>query len=177
MQSDLITARSNKNLTISYGSEYGTYQVRGVMPSYFEIEKLVIQQGDGRFINQLDINQTNKVIVLDRKIVEVLFKGKPALGQYVKVGQLMFKVVGINSKKNSGEDPMLTFLFQLRRRFSIPIKNSIKSFSPSTDSKQKLPTNASTNRCVVSWVAVSASIHRTGKLSGSITRKPITSKP
>jgi putative ABC transport system permease protein len=99
MQSDLITARSNKNLTISYGSEYGTYQVRGVMPSYFEIEKLVIQQGDGRFINQLDINQTNKVIVLDRKIVEVLFKGKPALGQYVKVGQLMFKVVGINSKK------------------------------------------------------------------------------
>lgn len=99
MQSDLITARSNKSLTISYGSEYGTYQVRGVMPSYFEIEKLVIQQGDGRFINQLDINQTNKVIVLDRKIVEVLFKGKPALGQYVKVGQLMFKVVGINSKK------------------------------------------------------------------------------
>ncbi|OPZ15390.1 MAG: Macrolide export ATP-binding/permease protein MacB [Bacteroidetes bacterium ADurb.BinA261] len=98
-QSDLITARSDKSQTISYGSEYGTYQVRGVMPAYSEIEKLVIQQGDGRFINQLDINQTNKVIVLDRKIVEVLFRGKPALGQYVKVGQLMFKVIGINSKK------------------------------------------------------------------------------
>jgi putative ABC transport system permease protein len=98
-QSDLITPRSDKSQTISFGSEYGTYQVRGVMPAYSEIEKLIIQESDGRFINQLDINQMNKVIVLDRKIVEVLFKGKPALGQYVKVGQLMFKVIGINSKK------------------------------------------------------------------------------
>ena len=98
-QSDLITPRSDKSQTISFGSEYGTYQVRGVMPAYSEIEKLIIQESDGRFINQLDINQMNKVIVLDRKIVDVLFKGKPALGQYVKVGQLMFKVIGINSKK------------------------------------------------------------------------------
>lgn len=98
-ESNLVTPRSDRSQTISYGSEYGSYEVRGVMPSYSEIEKLIFEPNSGRFINQLDVNNMNKVIVLDKKIAEVLFKDKPALGEYVKVGQLMFKVVGINSKK------------------------------------------------------------------------------
>lgn len=98
-ESRLVTPRSEKTQTISYGKEYGSYQVRGVMPAYNEIEKLIFNPGDGRFINQLDVEDMSKVIVLDKKITEVLFKDKPALGEYVKVGQLMFKVIGINSKK------------------------------------------------------------------------------
>src|SRR5690554_1133121 len=40
-ESGLVTARVNSNQTISYGQEYGSYQVRGVMPNYFDIEKLI----------------------------------------------------------------------------------------------------------------------------------------
>lgn len=98
-ESSLITPRFNTSQTISYGTEYGSYQVTGVMPNYFDIEKLVIAQDEGRFINQLDINESNKVIVLDKKVADLLFKDESPLGKYVKVGQLMFKVVGINSKK------------------------------------------------------------------------------
>jgi ABC-type transport system, involved in lipoprotein release, permease component len=98
-ESRLITARINTSQTISYGSEYGSYQIRGVMPNYFDIEKLIINPEEGRFINQLDMKEDNKVIVLDRKISDILFKNESPLGKYVKVGQLMFKVVGINSKK------------------------------------------------------------------------------
>jgi len=39
------------------------------------------------------------VIVIDKKIEEVLFKGTTSLGKYVKVGDLMFRIIGINSKK------------------------------------------------------------------------------
>ena len=39
------------------------------------------------------------MIVLDKKVAERLFKNKAALGDYVKVGSVMFRVVGINSKK------------------------------------------------------------------------------
>lgn len=98
-QSRLITARINSTQTISYKNEYGSYQVRGVMPNYYDIEKLVIGSEGGRFINQLDINESNKVIVLDKKVSDLLFKDESPIGKQVKVGQLMFKVIGVNSKK------------------------------------------------------------------------------
>ncbi len=94
-----ITARLNSNQTISYGKEFGTYQVRGVMPNYLDIEKLIISTENGRFINRLDMNERNKVIVLDKKIANLLFPNESPLGKNVKVGQLMFKVVGVNTKK------------------------------------------------------------------------------
>lgn len=98
-ESRLITARINSSQNISYGKEYGSYQVRGVMPNYFDIENLVISPEEGRFINQLDMKEKNKVIVLDKKVADLLFKDESPLGKQVKVGQLMFKVVGVNSKK------------------------------------------------------------------------------
>jgi len=98
-ESRLITARLNNTMNITYGNEYGSYEIRGVMPNYLDIEKLVIKPGDGRFINNLDMKEYNKVIVLDKKISDMLFPGESALGKTVKVGSLMFKVVGINSKK------------------------------------------------------------------------------
>ncbi len=105
-ESRLVTAISDKTQNISYGTEYGSYSVRGVMPSYAEIEKLIIAPGAGRFINKLDYRQKSKVIVLDKKMAEVLFKGKSPLGEYVKVGQLMFKVIGVNSKPEQWGGPV-----------------------------------------------------------------------
>ena len=104
-ESCLVTVQLVRTQNISYGTEYGSYEVRGVMPDYSEINKLILKPGEGRFINQLDMNENSKVIVLDKKIAEILFKDKPALGEYVKVGQLMFKVVGINSKKEQWGGP------------------------------------------------------------------------
>ncbi|NLX41399.1 MAG: FtsX-like permease family protein, partial [Bacteroidales bacterium] len=105
-ESRLVTARSNRTQNISYGTEYGSYQVNGVMPSYAEMEKLVFEPGDGRFFNRLDYTQRSKVIVIDKQMAEVLFKEKSPLGEYVKVGQLMFKVIGVNSKKEQWGGPV-----------------------------------------------------------------------
>lgn len=98
-ESRTITARINSTQTITYGKEYGSYSVRGVMPGYYDIEKLIIGNGEGRFINQLDMREQNKVIVLDKKIADLLFPNEDPLGKQIKVGRLMFKVVGVNSKK------------------------------------------------------------------------------
>lgn len=104
-ESRLITARFNSTQTISYGDEYGSYQVRGVMPNYFDIENLIIHPEDGRFVNQLDMKTNGKVIVIDKKIADLLFKEESPLGKYVKVGALMFKVVGVNSKREQWGGP------------------------------------------------------------------------
>ena len=104
-ESRLITARTNTTQNIFYGNEYGSYEIRGVMPNYIGIEKLIIKQGEGRFINQLDMNAKNKVIVIDKKIADLLFKDDSPLGKNVKVGQLMFKVIGVNSKREEWGGP------------------------------------------------------------------------
>ena len=104
-ESRLVTPQSSNNQTISHENETGSYQIRGIMPDYAGIEKIIIRPEDGRFINRLDINNENKVIVIDKKIEESLFAGKSALGKYVKVGQLMYNVVGINTKKQGWGSP------------------------------------------------------------------------
>jgi putative ABC transport system permease protein len=89
----------DKQLTITYNNEYDSYSIKGVEPVYKEIFNLKFEDGGGRFINQLDLDNKNKVIVIDRKIEEALFKKESALGKFVQVGKVMFKVVGINTKK------------------------------------------------------------------------------
>jgi len=93
-----------KNFVISFNDEYGNFQLKGVEPQYLEIFKLVFEPGNGRFINKMDMDATNKVIVLDKKIVDVLFKKEKPIGKYVKVGNVMFKVIGINTKKERWGD-------------------------------------------------------------------------
>lgn len=88
-----------KSFTISYKDEYGNFQLNGVEPGYLKIYNLKFEAGNGRFINENDNERNDKVIVLDKKIVEVLFKTENPLGKYVKVGAVMFKVIGINTKK------------------------------------------------------------------------------
>ena len=137
-ESRLITPQSNNNQTISNGGEFGSYRVRGVMPDYLGIEKLIIKPDDGRFINQLDIKNENKVIVIDKKIEETLFKEKSALGEYVKVGQLMFMVVGVNSKKQGWGSPSAYIPFST---FQL-IFNPNKKFNSITFTVEGLDTKA-----------------------------------
>jgi putative ABC transport system permease protein len=104
VEADTETGVIEKQLTITNGSEYGTYSIKGVNPSYSGIFNLKFDEKGGRFINNLDLKSSNKVIIIDKKIEEVLFKGTTALGKYVKVGSVMFKVIGINSKKERWGD-------------------------------------------------------------------------
>lgn len=88
-----------KNMTITFHNEYGSFSVKGVRPTYNDIFNLKFEHGNGRFINTPDLSNQNKVIVIDKKIAETLFKTQSPLGNYVKVGEVIFKVIGINTKK------------------------------------------------------------------------------
>lgn len=88
-----------KTMIVTFNNEYGSFSIKGVRPAYNDIFNLKFEQGNGRFINTSDLSNQNKVIVIDKKIAETLFKNTEALGNYVKVGEVMFKVIGINTKK------------------------------------------------------------------------------
>ena len=137
-ESDEETGIIDKTSTITFNNEYGSYRVKGVHPSYQKIYNLEFQPGKGRFINNLDIEKNNKVIVLDKKIEETIFKGKPALGSYVKVGSVMFKVVGINTKKESWDGTQAYIPFTTAQSIYNPDKkfNSIAFTTQGLETKE-----------------------------------------
>ncbi len=77
----------------SYGSEYGEYTAITCHPDLSFVNGITIT--DGRFVNQVDIDETRKSVVLGTSIKEGLFKDKNAIGEYVRINNVPFKVVGI----------------------------------------------------------------------------------
>jgi putative ABC transport system permease protein len=104
VESDNQTGIIERQTTITYLNEFGSYSLKGVNPNYKKIYNLEFLTNGGRFINELDLNSNKKVIVIDKKIQDIIFKGKSAIGKNVQVGDVMFKVVGVNSKKERWGD-------------------------------------------------------------------------
>lgn len=96
---------------VSFGQEYVNIGLTGVYPNYLEMESE--KHYDGRFINDLDLQERRKVIVLHNKTAEVLFdkSHKKPLGQMVNVNGVVFKVVGLytDNGSNSNQDGLIPF--------------------------------------------------------------------
>ncbi len=81
------------NTRYSYGKESGEYTTVTCHPELNEVDRMELLEG--RFINDVDILQNRKVVVIGKDIHEALFKEKPALGEYVRINNVPFKVVGV----------------------------------------------------------------------------------
>jgi putative ABC transport system permease protein len=87
------------NTRYSYNKESGEYTTITCHPELKDVENLIIEEG--RFINQIDINQNRKVVVLGADIKTALFKDSVALGEYVNINNVPFRVVGICTEPGS----------------------------------------------------------------------------
>lgn len=87
------------NTRYSYLKESGEYTTITCQPELKEVENLILNEG--RFINQIDILQRRKVVVIGADIKTALFKDSVALGEYVNINQVPFKVVGICAEPGS----------------------------------------------------------------------------
>jgi len=90
-----MTARIYKNFSVAYKSNQDNYRFRAVHPDHQFLEKTVMDEG--RYINQKDLKESSKVIVIGRLVKSDLFGEKPALGKRVNVGGISYKVIGIFS--------------------------------------------------------------------------------
>lgn len=95
---------SQYGIDISLGDNYVSQQTLvGVYPSDFTISKR--QMSAGRFINEIDMRERRKVIVLTEEQAKELSKNYLSLvGCNVKVGDLAFKVVGITKNDSQRQN-------------------------------------------------------------------------
>ncbi|MCB0588791.1 MAG: ABC transporter permease [Phaeodactylibacter sp.] len=70
-----------------------SYEIRGELQDMIRIEALKLHQG--RYINELDIENSRKVAVLGERTAEVLFGEKGCIGQYIRIKGVEFRVVGV----------------------------------------------------------------------------------
>lgn len=81
---------------VSTQKDYITDRVSGVFPSAAKLDRLNITKG--RFINDNDLLQKRKVIVLNERSARMLFgEAEDAVGKYVNAMKLSWQVVGVYS--------------------------------------------------------------------------------
>lgn len=104
--------------TISYKKEYGNFDIIACHPGYGYYETLEILSG--RFINNDDITDFRKVVVISTIISDALFKQEDPIGKFIHVSGIPFKVTGV-FKDNGGDRDM--------QRVYIPVSTAQRIFN------------------------------------------------
>jgi putative ABC transport system permease protein len=110
---DNVGAQYRTQAVISLGQQYISTSLSGVYPNHTQIDK--VQMMLGRFINNIDIREKRKVLVLSNKQAQELLAAPSVetssqqakrlstlIGRSVNVGSFAFKIVGIYKENENG---------------------------------------------------------------------------
>ena len=149
---DLISARIWiwENNTFSYRNNYGNFTISPVHPDYGGIKELTMVEG--RFVNQIDQEKFRKVVVIGEIVKSSLFKAPDtlALGKYVNINGIPFKVIGVFHDEGSDDE---------QRRAYVPISTAQRVFSGSNRINQ------------VSFTTGNATLDESNEMLENITRQ------
>ena len=90
---------SQSDVTLSYGKEFLSIGIDGVFPNYPELEAVKLKEG--RFVNERDMSEKRKVMVLHEKTTNTLFPRTQPIGKYINASGVAYQVVGIYTDQNS----------------------------------------------------------------------------
>ena len=109
---DEVGAQYNTSATISLGQQYISATINGVYPNHTKINK--VQMLHGRFINEIDVKESRKVLVFSNKQAKEL---QCQIGDFVNVGNFAFKVVGIYKENENGRAEVFSSYTAIKRIF------------------------------------------------------------
>jgi len=91
----IVPALSFWNQTVSTGVDYTTNTIFAIHPEMAIIDGFEVLKGNGRFINEVDINENRKVAVIHPRTADVLFPNQDPIGQRIRIGAILFQVIGV----------------------------------------------------------------------------------
>lgn len=91
-----------KSDTVKSASNSGSYSVTGVFPAYEEIINETVTLG--RFINEKDIANQNKSIVIGRLVAQDFYPNQIAIGKNLQIGKGVYQIVGIFESADGGDN-------------------------------------------------------------------------
>ncbi len=78
---------------MQFKENYGVFEMCSCHPDESIVKQTIIDQG--RFINQIDIDQFRKTVAITSAVKDALFKNEDPLGKYITVRGVPFEVVGV----------------------------------------------------------------------------------
>ncbi len=91
---EFVVPRNQSSALVVRKFQSGNFGVYGDYPLLDKVQKKKMMYG--RFINQNDINDNRKIAVISEDIYKQLFeKDEDAIGQYIQLNSINFKVVGV----------------------------------------------------------------------------------
>jgi putative ABC transport system permease protein len=114
------------NARLIYKNEIPPASVIGVSPDYPQVVNHYVTSG--RFINDLDIEESRQVCVIGQEIKNRLYPVDEALGKEIRLESQLYTVVGLMEKKSgsSGIGPLK--LGNLNQNIYIPMTTAFKRF-------------------------------------------------
>ena len=93
-------SRGNGSNNVIRGERTGSFNIQGDYPEINYIDPVNVTQG--RFINDIDIDELRKVAVIGVSVFQEMFEPtEDPIGQYIQIQGVYFKVIGMfRSKKN-----------------------------------------------------------------------------
>jgi putative ABC transport system permease protein len=88
------------NLQLVAGSKNTNAQVSGVTPQYFQVTNIIIASGSS-FTDQ-DYEQSARYAVIGSNVAETLFGDTDPIGQQMRMGVIIARVIGVLESKGAG---------------------------------------------------------------------------
>ncbi len=86
--------RTSKDVQVVRGVQYDNFGLSGDFPLLDKIQKKNLISG--RFINQLDVDDSKKVAVISDDVYKQLFDiEEKAIGEFIKINEINYKVIGV----------------------------------------------------------------------------------
>ncbi|MFC1971546.1 ABC transporter permease [Chloroflexota bacterium] len=110
---NMVAPTQSTSLQVIVGSENMNTRVTGVPPEYQEIQDLEIAYGS--FFSEYDYQRGAKVVVIGSEVKETLFGDADPIGQQIRMGTNVVRVVGILETKEGfmGSSPDTSILIPL----------------------------------------------------------------
>ena len=89
-----LLPRNARDVQVVRGVQYDNFGLSGDFPLLDKIQKKNLLSG--RFINQLDIDDSKKVAVISDDVYKQLFDiDEKAIGEFIKINEINYKVIGV----------------------------------------------------------------------------------
>ncbi|MCM4169317.1 Macrolide export ATP-binding/permease protein MacB [Arenibacter antarcticus] len=102
------TPRITRSGLVKYKNESNNYTSRAVAPSHQFAENTIMMKG--RFINNADIKNKTKYVVIGRLVEQDLFGSKNAIGEYLDIAGSAFMVIGVFQDEGGDNEERLIYM-------------------------------------------------------------------
>jgi putative ABC transport system permease protein len=108
---EYITSRfyCTGEFTVRYQDNYSSFSVVGIHPDHEFLENQYAFKG--RYINEFDLLEKRKVVIIGTEVQKVLFKkiAEP-VGEWIDIGGIPYKVIGVYEDAGDGDEDRRIFI-------------------------------------------------------------------